>query len=593
MRHLKLGNLCISLAFLLVLFSMPTIAQDKDWRPVTPQELSAKTPAVEPDADAEAIFWQVRVDDSAANELALRHYVRIKIFTERGREEFSKHDVNFTKGTRIKDFEARVTKPDGSVALVNKDAVLEREIVKANGFKVKAKTIAFPGLEMGSIIEYRYKEVVDNSEATMRLIFQRKIPIRDIAYYIRPFSGERALAYQPFNVGNTKFEKDKDGYYKVAMRNVPAFREEPSMLPEDEVKSWIYIYYTQSNYKNADEYWKMISKGTFDVQKNALKASEDVKAETARLLDGAPTDEDKLKRIYEYTKSQIKNVTYADDATEDQRKQAAKNKSAADTLKARVGTAGDVDQLFGAMARAAGYDARIALSGNRNELFFNPNVPNMQLMLGSSSIAVKVGNNWRFFSPASYFVPFGMLNWFEENQVALIPDSTELIWKEIPLAGANASMEKRSGSFVLSEDGTLSGEGRVEFTGHQGFMQKMVNRDESVSAREDRLKSYVRSAVSGTAEIEKVSIENANDPEKPLVYTFKIRVPGYAVKTGRRLFFQPNVYERGSQPQFTSNTRKYDVYFPFPFAEDDNVSIELPKGFSLESPDMPGRCKDS
>jgi hypothetical protein len=76
------------------------------------------------------------------------------------------------------------------------------------------------------------------------------------------------------------------------------------------------------------------------------------------------------------------------------------------------------------------------------------------------------------------------------------------------------------------------------------------------------------------------------------VYTFQVKVPGYAVKTGRRLFFQPNVFEHGSQPRFTANTRKYDVYFPFPFSEDDTVSITLPKGFSLESPDMPAKIRD-
>ena len=30
---------------------------DDDWRAVTPEELAMKTPKVEPDADAEAIFW--------------------------------------------------------------------------------------------------------------------------------------------------------------------------------------------------------------------------------------------------------------------------------------------------------------------------------------------------------------------------------------------------------------------------------------------------------------------------------------------------------------------------------------------------------
>ncbi|QYO65864.1 hypothetical protein [Leptolyngbya sp. 7M] len=86
-------------ATLFVFSAVNVSAQDKGWRPVAPADLQASTPIVEPGADAEAIFWEVRVDDSSTNELALRHYVRIKVFTEKGREDFARHDVNFTKGT--------------------------------------------------------------------------------------------------------------------------------------------------------------------------------------------------------------------------------------------------------------------------------------------------------------------------------------------------------------------------------------------------------------------------------------------------------------------------------------------------------------
>lgn len=395
----------LSLLCALSFFSIETFAQDKNWRPVTPAELQSVTPAVEPGADAEAIFWEVRVDDSAVDELALRHYVRIKLFTERGREDFARHDVAFTKGTRIKDLEARVTKPDGTSAFVTKEDVLERDIVKASGFKIRAKTIAFPGLEVGSVVEYRYREVVDNGSANMRLIFQREVPIREIAYYVKPYSGTSAMAYYPFNSGQVKFEKDKDGFHKAVMKNVPAFREEPAMLPEDEVKSWIFIYYTPELPKTPDDYWQRVSRSTFEAQKSSLKANDEVKLATTQLIAGAASDDEKLRRIYDFTKTQIKNTSYADSVSEEEKKQAAKNKSAGDTFKYKLGTAGDVDQLFGAMARAAGFDARIAFSGNRNELFFKRDVPNMGLMLGSSSIAVKTGTDWHSSAPPAILSP--------------------------------------------------------------------------------------------------------------------------------------------------------------------------------------------
>src|SRR5947207_13179376 len=91
----------VSFLFLLTFCTSLISAQDKGWRPVAAEELAMKKPVVEPDADAEAIFWEVRVDDSDSSELALKNYVRVKIFTEHGREQFSKKDIPFTKGTRV------------------------------------------------------------------------------------------------------------------------------------------------------------------------------------------------------------------------------------------------------------------------------------------------------------------------------------------------------------------------------------------------------------------------------------------------------------------------------------------------------------
>lgn len=591
-RYALMCFFCLTALFSYTAFAGAAFAGAEDWRPISPEEMARKTPHVEPDADAEAIFWEVRVDDSSANELALKHYVRVKIFTERGKDDFSKRDIPFLNGTKVKDVEARVTKPDGTSVLLKKEDVLEREIIKTNGIKVKAKSFALPGLEVGSIVEYRYREVISDGSANMRLIFQRDIPIENMSYYIRPFSGDKGMAYFEFNTGKTKFEKDKNDFYRATMLNVPAFREEPNMLPEDEVRSWMYIYYTNTANSKPEEYWKDISKAFFEFSKSSMKVSDDVKSVTAEAIKGATTDEEKLRNIYNFCKTEIKNVYYASNISDADMKKVNEAKSANDTLKLRMGASSDIDYLFGAMARAAGFDARIALSGNRSEMFFKPNIVNYRLMLNSSSIAVKVGDKWQFFSPAGYYATFGMMGWVEEGQTALISDPKEVIWNQTPLSPPEKSAEKRTGKFKLLEDGTLVGEARIEFTGHQGVYHKRYNDSDSDSVREATLKSFIRKNILGTAEIMDFTIENVTDPEKPFVYTFKIRVPNYASLTGKRLFFQPNVFERNAAPRFSSNSRKYDIYINYPWSEQDEISIELPAGYSLESPDVPAPIKD-
>ena len=86
---MKFAPLVTSLALALVCLLMTPISTtakpgDNDWKPVDPAHLALPAPVVEKDADAEAIFWEVRVDDAPEGDLIFTHYVRIKIFTERG-----------------------------------------------------------------------------------------------------------------------------------------------------------------------------------------------------------------------------------------------------------------------------------------------------------------------------------------------------------------------------------------------------------------------------------------------------------------------------------------------------------------------------
>ncbi len=593
---MNLKNTTFILFSVCLIFTANIFGGDDKWRPITPEEMQMKTPKVEPGADAEAIFWEVRVDDSATDGLSLNHYVRVKIFTEKGREDFAKHDIPYLKGTRVKDVEAKVTKPDGTTVFLDKDDVTEREIVKTNGYKIKAKSFALPGLEPGSIVEYRYREVIDNASAQMRLIFQRELPIETISYYVKPFDGTRSMFYQSFNIGNTKFEKDKSGFQKATMNNVPAYHEEPFSLPEDEVRSWMYIYYSdENNVGKPEAYWKDYGKKSFERAKSLYKVSDEVKKATAEAINGATTDEDKLRKIYEYCQTHIKNLNYMVNRDPEQVKKAITFNSPTDVLKAGYavsGAAGDIDSLFGAMTRAAGFDSRLASSGVRSELFFHPEITNSNLILSSSSVAVKVGDKWQFFSPSEAFSDYGTLSWHEDGQVALISDPKELVWTEIPLMEAQKSVEKRTGTFKLLEDGTLVGQGRIEFFGHRGEVQRLINYDDSSNLREDRVKTWIRKNILGTAEIESVAVENVTETGKPFAYSFKIRVPGYASRTGKRMFIQPGVFERSATSSFSAADRKSDIYIDYPWAEQDNITIELPEGFALENPDAPAMIKD-
>jgi hypothetical protein len=565
-----------------------------DWKPIDPAELALKGPTVEKDADAEALFWEVRIDDDPNGDLIFNHYIRIKVFTDRGREAQSKIDIqfgNFGGETKIKDIAARTIKGDGTIVELKKDDVFERTMVKASGLKVKAKSFAMPAVEPGCIIEYRWREVRVNRDASyIRLQFQRDIPVQRVDYYIKPMAYENlGLATVTFHGNSTRFVKDKGGFYKTSMTSMPAIIEEARMPPEDQIKTWMLVYYSSGQAPDPQKFWSEKGRDFYSATKSLMKPNDDVKQMSATLTADAKTADEKLQKLFEFCRNKITNI-YSDASgiTPDERKKLKDNKNPSDTLKRGTGTSGDIDLLFASLATAAGFDARIVLAPDRGDIFFDQEIrgfPNLYF-LEPSNIAINVEGTWKFFNPGYNYLPFGMLRWQEEGEQSLVTDPKEPVWVRTPLSGPDKSKTIRRGKFKLAEDGTIEGDVMIQYTGHLAIERKNENDGNSETEREDSLKEDIKSQMSA-AEVSNIKIENVTDQVKPLVFSYHVKFPAYAQKTGKRLFLQPAFFQHGVRPMFGTSQRKYPVYFHYPWAEDDVVEIELPAGFALDSPEAP------
>jgi hypothetical protein len=586
-RHPFVSSLPLMTCLLLYLAFLFVPARAQAWKPIDPAHLALKAPVVEKDADAEVLLWEVYVND-ASQDTEYIHLLRIKIFSERGKESQSKIDIPYVTGTGVKDISGRTIKPDGSIVELKKDAIFDREIVKFGGVKLKAKSFAMPGVEPGAIIEYRWREVVAGGVANnVPLYFQREIPVQTARYYLKPSPDMiypmRTITFSGQNAG---FVKDRDGYYRTEMTNLPAFREEPRMPPADQVRTWMLVYYSPEDRKDPMSYWKDLGKKFHEAVKGEMKVNDDIRRAAVEAVGDATTPEQKLERIFNFCRSKIKNIN--DDAsglTADQLSKMKENKSAADTLKRGYGTGSDIDFLFAAMATAAGFEARYARLSDRSKRFFDPAFTNPYFMR-TYNIAVKLGDKWQFFDPASTYVPFGMLRWQEEGIQALVCDAKEPQFALTQLSKAEKSVTKRTARLKLGEDGALEGEARVEYTGHFAVAMKEDYDEETPEQREKKLSDGMKARLGGS--ISEIKIESVNDPLKPFAYSYKVRVPGYAERTGKRLFLQPAFFQKGLGQMFPTSARQHDIYFSYPWTEEDHVVIELPEGYTLDNAESPG-----
>ena len=259
-----------------------------------------------------------------------------------------------------------------------KDATLERTIVKAGGIKVKAKSFAMPAVQVGSVIEYRWKETrYDQVSDYFRLHFQREIPVHEVNYHVKPFTGTRfGMRAYAFGMPLPSFAQEKDGFYLASASNTPAFKEEPYMPPEDEVRAWVLVYYTEDTQLAADKYWKTVGRNMYNGFKPLLKANGDVQKAAASAARDAATDDEKLHRLFDYVRTNVKNIQNESSGMSREEKQDAKdNKNPADTLKHGAGTGFDINCLFAAMANSLGYDARLVRIASRADTFLRKDFP--------------------------------------------------------------------------------------------------------------------------------------------------------------------------------------------------------------------------
>ncbi len=592
----------ISMIILALLLALTASGQGKKWEAIPDSEMSMKSPQVEADADAEVLFWEVRIADDYIQrsgwQSVLNHHLRLKIFTERGRELNSKVDITYgnvsdvSDRVYVKDIFARVIKPDGTSIELNENEIFDRQVVRGNGIKFKAKSFAIPSIAVGSIIEYRWKEVRSGRYNYSRIDLAREFPVQYVKYYIRPaLNVPMGIRLHSINTDG-HFREESKNVYSTTMTNVPAVKSEPNMPSEYRIKPWVLVYYdSDRENQSAQDYWKERGRNRYNNYKGILKVSDEFKKAAAEAIGDAVEPEEKLRRIYNRCVRGFQNVF--DDAsglTLDQLKDYKPNTSVSEALKRGKGTWFDKQLVFATMAMAAGFDVRMASASSKLEPPLDRRLAN-DYFIRHLMVAVKMGSGWRIFDPSSAYLRFGMIPGSVEGQSALILDS-EPSWMQLPAASPAESLRKRTAQLKLNADGDLEGDVKIELSGHLANVERELLDDDSQTEREKYVRDWIKSRIGDQTEVTSITIENLLDNESALIWRCRIRIPAYAERTGKRLFVRPNIFAKVSGPKFPSASRAYDIEFPFAWSESDEVSVDLADGLSVESIESPDPIND-
>lgn len=563
-------------------------AHADDWLPVTADELQQTDEPAAPKAPAIYLFRQIDRNDFSHFE---RVYVRIKILTEEGRAR-GNVEIAFDKEREIvHGIEARTIRPDGSIVKFE-GTIYEKPVLEGRGVRVMTKAFSLPEVQPGCIIEYRFDRMTDIYHVfSADWIVSADLYTKVAKFSLEPYRGYVLRTTIPAGLPSASVGPTfAHGVYTMVTRDVPAFISEEYMPPEDELKMRVDFVYLQDATvdKDAPTFWTRWAKRQNEFVKRYTNERRAMEAALAEIVSPGDSPDQKLHKIYARVQ-RVRNLSYErrKSTQEAQRESSKDNEDVADVWKHGYGDEAQIMLLFVALARTAGIEADPVALATRNRFLFKEELRNPSQLNGRVAV-VKLNGANVFLAPNTPFAPFGMLPWLETAVQGLRIDQSGTNWVRTPVPKSTDSRLVRKAVMRLAADSDLEGTVTLSYTGLYALTRRLEERNEDDSARRQLLEDDLKSQMTGSGEVTLANAPNWADEDAPLVAIFNVRLPAWAHTVGRRALVPVDIFAGARRHDFEHSTRTHAIYFHYPHRLDDEITIDLPSGWKVDSVPQPG-----
>jgi hypothetical protein len=301
----------------------------------------------------------------------------------------------------------------------------------------------------------------------------------------------------------------------------------------------------------------------------------------AGVTAAADSPEDKLRKIYERAQK-VRNLTYQPSKTKAEMEKLEENKNVEDVVRHGYGTESEVNLVFVALARAAGFQAWPVLTPERDRTFFSPGGHRWESLSGELAL-VQVGTQERFFDPGALYCPFGVVSWEKTGFPGIRLVKGGGLWVQVPLSDSAETEVRRSLQLHSIENGGLEGELRLVFTGQEALRRRQEARDQDELGRRKELESEVKRLLPDGSSVEVRQAGPWQQADRPLEAECHVRIVGLMAATAQRLIVPLSTLRVGTLPVVHRPARIHPVHVPYHYQEYDEVRLQVPAGYEVES----------
>jgi hypothetical protein len=533
--------------------------------------------------DAVLLEETLEIDVASPTSARVRYTNRTQVLTQRGAERYDFAGVSYGPGVSVRSLEGAVISPAGKRIEVKKQMIADRAAYPSFVLYADSmvRTISFPGVVPGSIVEYSSEQEVSNFHfLPHEFDLQEPIPVRAKTLVVRAPVGfpVRLGVRGDLHPETTSEEKDGVVVQTYSIRDVPPLRSEDDMPPEADLMAHVVIRPKEITWgeRRIDlSAWSGVGRFVRDIEGDRTVPSPEV-AEMAKSLTASLTDADaKIRAVYEFVQSKINYVAISLDIGGWQ------PHASGDVLKYRYGDCKDKATLMIAMLRALGIAANSVSINTRDEGL--PDMDSPGLIFNHAIVAVpRAEGGYLFLDPTSTEAPFGDLPWQDQGVPVIVvkeDGSADLV--ETPLFAPERNRRRHTVTATVLPDGTLEGTYVIEAWGQR--RQQMSDLLESRAAeRQDALGSLVAWLCPG-AIMKDHHVKPPGGPTDPLRIEMHFEVPHYVTQAGALQVLSPEIVRFPAITRMAAySTRLHPVFFPFLIDEEVEVRLTLPAGRTLK-----------
>lgn len=590
MTYLSCRN-CLVLSLALV-FAGPAWSA-ATWTQPTPEELKMTSDPKAPNAEAVYLNWEEVVN---IPEHFHRVYGRIKILTEKGRQDFGEFDIPFEAGqSAIRAVEGRTIHADGTVIPFT-GSEYDKELAKSGNTRAEAKVFAMPDVQVGSIVEFRYERQYDDKWVfPPQFVLQRRLFTRHAHYQFIPMDLSlessrviivpdaqghphyaNRLLYDAALPPGAKLLQLPNGYNLDTFDTAPV-TEEPFSPPLNSFSYRLFFYYSAD--WTGKDFWNSAARiWSHDVDRFA-QVSDPIRQAVEQIVAPGDSEDQKLKKIYAAVMT-VENTRYTRERTDAEDRESGEIHTAADVWAQKRGTPNEITRLFVAMARAAGLNASAMIVTERDQRMLNANYLQWNQLTDEIAI-VSVGGKDVFFDPGQRYCEYGKLHWMHTQVLGFRQmggGNTDTA--VTPAADLKDTQIQRIAALQLGTDGAVQGTLKVTMTGVDSlrWRQRALRADEdSVKAA---LQNEVQAQLPNTMQVKIDHLTNMTDSTEPLVAVGSLSGTIGTV-TGKRLFLPGAVLEANRVSPFAAEARENPVDLRYPYIVQDSVKITVAPGLTV------------